>query len=305
MPSRRAFLSAVAAGAAAPADARPPARPWAGVQVYPWKTFRQRAGQPGPDADLAGVVAEAAKIGADGFEGVASDPAEVKTLAAICKANGLAMRSLYIPAVLHDPLQARPQFRKVLTTAAEAKKRGVGVIVCNPAPISWTPPLIDKTDQELRTQAQHLGLLGRSLKGMGLTLAYHTHDIELRHAAREFHHMLLHTDPDHLAFCLDAHWLFRGAGDSELAVFDAVKLYGKRIVELHLRQSHKGVWTEAFGRGDIDYPRLAVELADLGVRPLVVLEQAVEDKTPNTLDAVAAHTRGVGYTREVFGGVAG
>jgi inosose dehydratase len=305
MPSRRAFLSAVAAGAAAPAVAQAPARPWVGLQVYPWKTFRQRSGLPGPDADLPGVVAEAAKTGADGFEGVASDPKEVQALAAACKANGLAMRSLYIPAVLHDPLQARPQFRKVLATAAEAKKHGVTVIVCNPAPISWVPPLVDKTDQALQTQAQHLGMLGRSLKGTGLTLAYHTHDMEMRQGAREFHHMLLHTDPAELAFCLDAHWLFRGAGDSELAVFDAVKLYGKRIVELHLRQSHKGVWTEAFGRGDLDYPRLAVELADLGLKPLVVLEQAVEAKTPNTLDAVTAHTRGVGYAREVFGAVAG
>ncbi len=75
------------------------------------------------------------------------------------------------------------------------------------------------------------------------------------------------------------------------------------MVELHLRQSDKGVWTEAFGRGDIDYARLGVELAALKMQPLLVLEQAVEAKTPNTLDAVTAHTRSVAAVRETFGAV--
>lgn len=302
MPTRRHVL---AAAAAAPLLAAAPPRPWVGLQVYPWKTFRKRENRPDFEADLPAGLAEAARTGADGFEGIAGDPAAVKVLAAACKQHGLAMRSLYIPSVLHDPLVARSEIRKALATAAEAKKHGVTIIVSNPAPLSWTPPLRDKTDQQLRTQAQNLGGLGKALAAQGLTLAYHTHDMEMRQAAREFHHMLLHTDPAHVSFCLDAHWLFRGAGDSELALFDAVRLYGKRVVELHLRQSRKGVWTEAFGRGDIDYARLAVELAALGVKPLLVLEQAVEAKSPATLDAVTAHTRGVAAAREVFGAAGG
>jgi inosose dehydratase len=303
MPNRRQFLAASAATAAAPSLAADPPKLWVGLQVYPWKTFRQREGRPDFETDLTASLADAAKTGADGFEGVASDPDGVTRLAAACQANGLAMRSLYIPAVLHDPMQGRGQVRKAVATAVEAKRHGVTVIVINPAPISWTAPLVDKTDQRLRLQAQNLGLLGQALAAQGLTLAYHTHDMEMRQGAREFHHMLLHTDPAHMGFCLDAHWVYRGTGDSELALFDAVRAYGKRIVELHLRQSEKGVWTEAFGRGDIDYAKLAVELAALKVRPLLVLEQAVEARSPKTLDAVSAHTRGVAAVREVFSAV--
>lgn len=305
MPSRRQFLAAAtAAGAASPAPAADPARPWVGSQVYPWTTFRKRANRPDFETDLKAGLTDVARAGADGFEGIASDPKQVKVLADACKANGLAMRSLYVPVVLHETMQTRPQLGRAVATAAEAKRHGVSVIVTNPAPISWTGPEA-KSDQQLQLQAQNLGLLGKAVRDLGLTLAYHTHDMEMRHAAREFHHMLLHTDPGVMGLCLDAHWVYRGAGDSEVALFDAVKLYGKRVVELHLRQSRKGVWTEAFGRGDIDYARLAVELAELKVKPLVVLEQAVEAKSPNTLDAVAAHTLGVKYAREVFAGVAG
>jgi inosose dehydratase len=300
MPTRRRFLAAAAASAA-PAVAADPPKVWVGTQVYPWTTFRKRANQPAFDADLTANVAEVAKCGADGFEGVASNPDHVKALAAACKAAELSMKSLYVPMTLHDPLEARKTIPPALAAAAEAKKHGVTIIVTNPAPISWVPPLRDKTDQQLQAQAELLGRIGKALADRGQTLAYHTHDMEMRNAAREFHHMLLHTDPAHVKLCLDAHWLFRGAGDSEVALFDAVKLYGKRVAELHLRQSEKGVWTEAFGRGDIDYPRLAVDLAEQGVKPLIVLEQAVEAKSPNTLSAVEAHARGVAFARDVFG----
>jgi len=117
--------------------------------------------------------------------------------------------------------------------------------------------------------------------------------------------MMLATDPDNVTLCLDAHWIYRGAGNSQVALFDVVKLYGPRISELHLRQSSGGVWTEAFSDGDIDYRRLAKELVALGVKPHLVLEQAVEKDSPNTLGAVEAHRQGRRYAEEVFAAFAG
>ena len=61
----------------------------------------------------------------------------------------------------------------------------------------------------------------------------------------------LGTDPEHVTLCLDAHWICRGAGNSAVALFDVVKLYGPRVTELHLRQSVDNVWTEALSEGDI------------------------------------------------------
>jgi inosose dehydratase len=133
------------------------------------------------------------------------------------------------------------------------------VAVVNPTPIRWGQPL-DKSDGELATQARALQTLAERLAVHGVRLAYHTHDAEMRHAAREFHHMLLATDPAVVGLCLDAHWIYRGAGNSQVALFDIVQLYGSRVVSLHLRQSRNGVWTETLDEADgadLDYARLA------------------------------------------------
>jgi inosose dehydratase len=155
------------------------------------------------------------------------------------------------------------------------------------------------------TQAEALDTLGRKLAALGLVLSYHNHDAELRNAAREFHHMMVGTDPKLVTLCLDAHWIYRGSGNSAVALFDVVKLYGPRVTELHLRQSVKGTWTESLEDGDIDYPALAKHLAGLGLKPHLVVEQAVEQGSPKTMNAVEAHRRSVEYARRVFAGFAG
>jgi inosose dehydratase len=173
------------------------------------------------------------------------------------------MRSLYVNSTLHDRAVAERSIQEVLAIADEAKKQGCRIVVTNPSPLGGGRR-DGKTDAELEVQAANLDRLGAELTRRGQVLAYHNHDVELRHAAR------------------------------------VVKLYGKRIVELHLRQSSKGVWTEEFGPGDIDHVRLVEMLVGLGVRPHLVLEQAVEGKTPATLDAVTAHQRGTAYVRKIF-----
>jgi inosose dehydratase len=55
------------------------------------------------------------------------------------------------------------------------------------------------------------------------------------------------------------------------------------------------------GEGDIDYPRLVAQLKALHVQPLLVLEQAVEAGSPNTMNGVEAHRASVAYAQRVFG----
>ena len=138
------------------------------------------------------------------------------------------------------------------------------------------------------------------MKEHGVTLAYHNHDIELRHAGREFHHMMLGTDPALVSLCLDSHWVFRGSGNSQVALFDVVRLYGSRVVELHLRQSKDGIWSETLDVGDIDHERLAGELRKAGAKPHLVLEVAVEKGTPKTMSPAEAHRRSAAYARATF-----
>lgn len=270
------------------------------TQQYPWGTFYGRSGK--DVGDVEELLSEIASCGLTGFEPIVNSPDQITSIASHAKKYGLRIDSLYVNSTLHDPNQIDASLSLVMQIATAAKEAcGTRIIVTNPSPIQWGSGQ-DKSDQQLRNQAKALDSLGAILRENGQLLAYHNHDAELRQGARELHHMLTSTHPKNVKFCLDAHWIYRGCGNSEVAVMDIARLYRSRIVELHLRQSHGGTWGEAFGAGDIDYARLADMLSDLDMQPLLVLEQAVEGKTPHTMDAVEAHNIGREYAQQVFQG---
>jgi inosose dehydratase len=268
---------------------------------YPWFTFLQRQGR-NWSADLDSSLREFTQSGIVGYEPLIESAKDISELSPLLKKYNLQMKSLYVNSTLHKQEETERNISQVIAVAEAARPLGLQIIVTNPSPIRWGGPE-DKDDQELEVQAVSLGKLGKELAKRGVTLAYHTHDIEMRNAAREFHHMMLHTDPKDVSLCLDAHWVYRGSGNSQVALFDIVRLYGKRISELHLRQSKGGTWTEVFGEGDIDYKRLVKELQVLKLRPHLVLEQAVEKGSPNTLNAIDAHRQSLTYANDLFAGM--
>jgi inosose dehydratase len=269
---------------------------------YSWLVFFGREDR-NFNTELDAGLGELAESGLDGYEPGANNPKELDRLGPLLKKHGLEMRSLYVNSVLHEPEKAEKSIESVLAIATKAKTLGTKIIVTNPSPIAWGGAQ-NKDDAQLKTQAAAMDKLGRQLKAMGLTLAYHNHDIELRNAAREFHHMMVGTDPAYVTLCLDAHWVYRGAGNSQVALFDVVELYGSRITELHLRQSNDGIWAETMCDGDIDYRALAKRLLKIGIRPHIVLEQAVEKGTPKTMTPLEAFSKSSQYTRDVFGAFA-
>jgi len=305
--TRREFLKTAAvmggsvllgARATRGADEAPGGKLHLACNQYPWTVFYSRENRDF-NASLDTGLKEVAQSGVNGFEPLVTGPQQIDQLAPLLKQHGLQMRSLYVNSTLHNPDEAEKSIQQVLAVAEKAKPLGTKIIVTNPNPVRWGGSE-DKNDAQLESQAQALNKLGTRLREMGLLLAYHNHDAELRQAAREFHHMLLGTNPDAVTLCLDAHWIYRGAGNSAVALFDVLKLYGRRVSELHLRQSVNNVWTEALGDGDIDYPRLAKQLPKVGVKPHLVIEQAPEQGTPKTIDAVETHRRSVRYARRVF-----
>lgn len=265
---------------------------------YPWTVFYRRDNR-NFNNELDKGLGEIAASGMDGYEPLANNPQEIDRLGPLLKKHNLQMRSLYVNSVLHERDKANESIEAVLAIAEKAKCIGTKIIVTNPSPIRWGGPQ-NKDDAQLKVQATALEKLGRRLKAMGLMLSYHNHDIELRNAAREFHHMMLGTDPAYVTLCLDAHWIYRGAGNSAVALFDVLKLYGPRITELHLRQSQNNIWTETFGDGDIDYPALAKYLLNIGVKPHIVLEQAVETGSPKTMSTLEAFKKSAQYARRIF-----
>ena len=266
---------------------------------YPWGTFYKRQGRD-IDADLSITIGEIKKSGADCLEPNLKSLDYVDTLSNELQKQDVGMISVYVNSELHDAEKAKESIDWAMAIVRRAKKRmGTKFVVTNPSPIRWGGPE-NKNDDQLAVQRDALEELGKAIHNEGMSLAYHFHDPEFREGAREVHHMLAATNPEYVKLCLDAHWAFRGAGDSNLALHDIIKLYGDRIVELHIRQSKAGIWTEAFGEGDIDYSLLTQELVDLGVCPLVTMEQAVEAKSLNTMDGLKAHQISHRNARSVF-----
>ncbi len=266
--------------------------------VYTWFTFFNREGKDWY-ADLDESLQTYAQSGLTAIEPSFYEAAEVATWAPLLRKYQLAMPSIYVGSVLHRPGDAENSMRAFLEIADAVRPMGTKIIVTNPDPIQWGGPE-NKNDSELTLQARNLDILGAELRKKRMVLAYHNHDIELRAGAREFHHMLASTHPGNVKFCFDVHWVYRGCGNSQVAVFDVLKLYGDRVAELHIRQSVEGTWSETFGDGDLDYARFANALKDLKTRPHLVLEQCLEEKSPNTVSAAEATRASRIYLEKIF-----
>jgi inosose dehydratase len=268
--------------------------------AYNWFTFFKREGKEwGKDIDAD--IKLFASSGLTAIEPSFDDVNVAKKYIPVLKKYNIALPSIYVNSTLHIKEEANKSIDNIIETVKEALKYGTKIVVTNPNPIQWGVSDKIKDDDMLKTQAASLNKLGEALKSLGATLSYHTHDMEMKAGAREFHHMLQNTDPRYMTFCYDLHWIYRGSDNSEVAVFDILKMYGKRISELHVRQSTNHIWTEAFNPiGDIDYKRVVKELDKMKVRPHICIEQCIESKTAHTMDAVAAHKINIKEFKSLF-----
>ena len=273
-------------------------KPVIACQHYTWFSFLRREGVSWEE-DLDKSFELFLKSGLAVYEPSFKEAGQVPPLQKAVIKKGIGVKSMYVNSTLHEEKEVEKSISHILSIAREVKALGVEIAVTNPSPIQWGNP-VDKDDRQLAIQARALDTLGAALKKLGMKLAYHNHDMEMRQSAREFHHMMLNTDPENVHLCLDAHWIYRGAGNSQAALFDIVKLYANRIVEVHIRQSNNGIWSEVFGSGDVDYSRLARELLNHNLKPHLVLEQGAEKGTPETMGAVEAIRKSLQNATDVF-----
>lgn len=266
---------------------------------YNWKTFYKREGKVWGE-NWEDDMKLYAQTGLKAFEPAIDNVEMLQRLIPAMKNNGISMPSMYVNSVLHEEDAVENSIQNILEIAELAAHVGCKIFVTNPSPIEWNNP-VNKSDAQLITQAKAMDELGKELKRKGITLAYHTHDMELRAGAREIHHTLQNTNPENVSFCFDIHWVYRGSDNSQLAVFDILKMYGDRIVELHLRQSSNGIWNETFSpNGDINYTQFAAQLKKKGIKPHLVIEQCLEENSPNTMDVVTAHKRDLTEVKNIF-----
>jgi len=216
-----------------------------------------------------------------------------RTLALLAKYN-LAPETIYVGTTMHEAAAAEKSVKEAVELARLLKPHGTRIIVTNPSP---KPGQGRKTDEELDTQAKYVDQLGAELHQQGMKLALHHHTPELVDNAREWRHLLQHTNPRRVYCCVDVHWAYRGGQE----VMTFIRETGDRLVELHLRNSKQGIWTEDFGPGDIDYQKVADYLRGIGFKGYLVVELAYEKDTQITrsLDEDLRLSRL--YTDKIFG----
>lgn len=233
-------------------------------------------------------------VGVDGLEATI-DPRQgvSEDFVQKLKDAGLKMRSVYITldlCSLGEVENACSGLEKVLERCKDLETK---IVVINPAAKHG------KSDEELEAQCTSIQRMKRML-GDKAEFAFHYHTTELEFGGREFHHLLCGTKPEEFSLCLEQHWSYRASGNSQLALFDHLKLYADRVNMVHFRQSKDNIWTETFGDGDIDNVKLAAKLKELKKPLHFVLEQAAENGTPHTLSAPEVFKQSVQYVRRVF-----
>jgi len=220
-------------------------------------------------------------------------PLRERTFTLLAKYH-LAPETVYAGTTLHETAAAEKSVREVVELAGVLKPHGTRVIVTNPSP---KPGQALKTEEELDTQAKYVNRLAEEIRGLGMKLALHHHTPELLEHAREWRHLMQHTDPSRVYCCVDVHWAYRGGQE----VMNFLSETGDRLVELHLRNSRQGIWMEDFGPGDIDYQKIADYLRGISFSGYLVVELAYEKGTEVTrsLDEDLRLSRL--YTEKVFG----
>jgi inosose dehydratase len=270
------LAAALCAAASLSAGAAAAAPPRVVAQMYVWQQYNQEHTQRLEDHlnEAFAVTARAGYAAVQGFLTWFATPAEADATAAALTAQHVRLVAAYADGPLHDT-GADATIARIVERATRAKRHGVLTVIVNP---DVRRDGAEKTDEELAVQARNLDRLGAALKAIGVALAIHAHDKEMRSGAREWYSNLRNTDPSTVGICLDVHWVYRG-GQDPLALLGAA---GSRIRDLHLRNSRGGVWLEDLSAGDIDYAKVAKALRDVKFSGTYTVELAYEPRTVRT-----------------------
>ena len=189
------------------------------------------------------------------------------------RTEDLRMPSLYVGGAVHEKPKADATISAAVEFGDLCRPFGCKAIVTNPDP---KPGDLAKTDAELAVQADSLNRMGKTLAQHGFELRVHHHTPQLENNAREWNHILRHTDPEYVHICVDVDWAYEG-GFEPVAFLRNV---GNRLREIHVRSARSKLWLEDLEDSDIDYRKVADYLKQEKLNPLVVVELAYR---PNTV----------------------
>lgn len=265
------------------------------VEGYIFQQYAERQKKPLRDVvdEILPMVQHA------GFHNVELNPAffapelRDRVLAAL-RSHSLSMPSVYVGGGMHEEALAEKTTQQALEIGRLCKPFGCHGIVNNADP---KPGHAVKTDAELAFQSGAMNRLGRVLKENDFQLRIHNHTPEMADNAREWRYMLHNTDPQYVTFCLDIDWVHQGGLDPLQLLPEA----GKRVTEIHVRNSKDKLWLESVENGDVDYRKVVELLSREDVKPLVVVELAYRENTVVTRSLGEDLRLSRIYTEKVFG----
>jgi inosose dehydratase len=212
----------------------------------------------------------------------------------IIRQQGLSMPSLYVGGSMHERHGADRTIATALEFGSLCAPFGCTAIVNNPDPKPGDAP---KTNTELGVQADSLNRMGRALAQHGFELRVHHHTPQLADNAREWRHILHHTDPEYVHICVDVDLAYE-AGFEPIQFLREV---GNRLREIHVRSAKDKLWLEDLEDSDIDYHQIANYLSQERLAPLIVVELAYRRKTVVTRSLEEDLRLSRLYAEKVFG----
>lgn len=289
--TRRDFLAASALAAFAPTRQKSELA----VEGYIFQQYAQKLNKP-----LEAVLTEVLAMPRDaGFTNIELNsgffpPGDRERTLSIIRSQHLRMPSLYVGGALHEKTSADKTISDALQFGNLCEPFGCKAIVTNPDPKHGD---VEKTDSELNVQAESLNRMGRTLAEHGFQLRVHHHTPQLIDNAREWRHILAHTDPQYVYICVDVDWAYE-AGFEPIPFLREVK---DRLSEIHVRSARNKIWLEDLEDSDIDYRAVAAYLKQANLNPLIVVELAYRPKTAVTRSLVEDLRLSRQYAEQIFG----
>jgi sugar phosphate isomerase/epimerase len=221
-----------------------------GVQLYTVRAAMRR--------DLVGTLEQVAAIGYREVEFAGYHDRPVRELRALLDRLGLTAPSAHVPL----SQLSGDAWRRTLDDAAVLGHRWLTV--------PWLDARERRTLDDYRHVAATLGRAGREAQSVGMRVAYHNHDFELRpiDGPVPLELLLRETDPALVDFELDLYWLVRAGGDP----LAWLARHPGRFAMLHLKDSagppdHRMV---DVGAGTVDFAGILAARQAAGVRHLFV-----------------------------------
>lgn len=261
------------------------------IWLQQWRRARRRAAE-----DLENVLAGTASAGYKALELTQDffDRGHADTTGKLIQQHRLTVPVVSCQGVMHIQEEAVASIAKSVALAERAKPFGLQALNFGAAAKRGGER---KSDQELAYQTVAFDRLGEEMHKRGLRLFIHPDSLQMREDAREWRHILIHTDRELVEFCVDARCVFRSRRD----VLQLLSECGTRVADLHLCNSKSGISLEHLGDGDIDYRPIAAYLRKIRFRGYLTIKLAYDRETAIAHSPIESLRRSREYAEKTFG----